>query len=42
MYLAIPTGINMAQAMKTVDVANRCLKKVAKPAGDSHQYIVST
>ena len=39
--MAIPTGINTAQAMKMVDVANCCLKKVAKHAGDSHLYIVS-
>ncbi len=30
----------MAQAMKIVDVANYCLKEVAKHAGDSHRYIV--
>ncbi len=38
MYLAIPTGITMAQAMKTVDVANYCLKEVGNHAGDSHWY----
>ncbi len=32
----------MAQAMKMVDVANCCLKELAKYAGDSHRYIVST
>ncbi len=38
MYLAIPPneGINTAQAMKTVDVANYCLKEVANYAGDSN------
>ncbi len=32
----------MAQAMKMVDVSTYCLKEVAKHAGDSYQYIVST
>ncbi len=31
--------INTAQAMKTVDVANCCLKDVTKHAEDSHWYI---
>ena len=43
MYLVIPNqwGMNTTQAMTTVDVANCCLKEVAKHTGDPHQYIVS-